>query len=286
MGLAVEIRAARSPLYHRTETGETFVPEHRREITRSGAGFGSRAYMSPEQWGDAARVGPAADLYSLGVMLCEALTGRLPFKAEDTDGDLWVHFHAVPGIYPCCARWGAARRVQPKPRDRCGSWRTADDRHWETEPRFPFPNRRIRCGGGKRETAAQFPKGPQRLSGFLVVDLTGENRSCERGTRYAEGDGEDPDREAASASTECERGDSNPTDASRDDEPSRVPAVTMQTCAAQRSRLLPAYPRFHRFVRQPRGSRTRRPRRLKTDFSFTWTRDPSAPRDLSDWGRR
>jgi WD40 repeat protein len=93
------IRAARSPLYHRTETGETFVPEHRREITRSGAGFGSRAYMSPEQWGDAAHVGPAADIYSLGVMLCEALTGRLPFKAEDTDGDLRVHLHAVPGIY-------------------------------------------------------------------------------------------------------------------------------------------------------------------------------------------
>ncbi|HEX3475966.1 MAG TPA: serine/threonine-protein kinase [Kofleriaceae bacterium] len=93
------IRAARSPLYHRTETGETFVPEHRREITRSGAGFGSRAYMSPEQWGDAARVGPAADIYSLGVMLCEALTGRLPFKAEDTDGDLRVHLHAVPGIH-------------------------------------------------------------------------------------------------------------------------------------------------------------------------------------------
>ena len=79
------IRAARSPLYHRTQTGsKKFLPEHRRKITPSGTGFGSRAYMAPEQWGDAGRVGPAADIYSLGVMLCEALTGR--------------HLHGLPDI--------------------------------------------------------------------------------------------------------------------------------------------------------------------------------------------
>ncbi|MEO7731545.1 MAG: protein kinase [Kofleriaceae bacterium] len=96
------IRATRSPLYHRTETITNLpplVPEHRREITPTGAGFGSRAYMSPEQWGDAAHVGRAADIYSLGVMLCEALTGRLPLKAEDTDGYLQAHLHALPDIY-------------------------------------------------------------------------------------------------------------------------------------------------------------------------------------------
>jgi WD40 repeat protein/serine/threonine protein kinase len=98
------IRAKRSPRYHRTNTAPGLpprVPEHRRKITRRGAGIGSRAYMSPEQCGDAACVGPAADIYSLGVMLCEALTGRLPFKADDTDTDGYsqVHIHAVPGTY-------------------------------------------------------------------------------------------------------------------------------------------------------------------------------------------
>jgi hypothetical protein len=96
------VRPTRSPLYHRTETNPNppaFAPEHRRKITGSGVGFGSRAYMSPEQWGDAARVGPAADIYSLGVMLCEALTGRLPFKADDTDGYLRVHLHALLDIH-------------------------------------------------------------------------------------------------------------------------------------------------------------------------------------------
>ncbi len=45
---------------------------------------GTAEYMSPEQWGGAS-VGPAADVYSLGCVLYEALTGIAPFARKEAD---------------------------------------------------------------------------------------------------------------------------------------------------------------------------------------------------------
>lgn len=53
---------------------------------------GSPAYMSPEQTGYTNRgVDSRSDLYSLGIMLYELLTGELPFRAGDPLE--WVHCH-------------------------------------------------------------------------------------------------------------------------------------------------------------------------------------------------
>ena len=56
------------------------------EASRSGVLLGSPAYMAPEMLAGA-RPDAAGDLYSLGVLLFELLTGRLPFEA-DTIGAL------------------------------------------------------------------------------------------------------------------------------------------------------------------------------------------------------
>ncbi|MEU4952332.1 protein kinase [Streptomyces lavendulae] len=64
-------------------------------LTSTGSPIGSPAYMAPEQAMGGA-VGPYTDLYALGVLLYELLTGNVPFAGSTALGVLHRHLYEPP----------------------------------------------------------------------------------------------------------------------------------------------------------------------------------------------
>jgi tetratricopeptide (TPR) repeat protein len=65
------------------------------EISVRGMLVGTAAYISPEQ-GEGRPAGPASDLYALGIVLYEMLTGRPPFRGDNLVGIIWQHVNTAP----------------------------------------------------------------------------------------------------------------------------------------------------------------------------------------------
>ncbi len=64
-------------------------------LTADGKVLGSAHYISPEQ-AQGASAGPMSDIYSLGVVLYEALTGRLPFDGQSAADIAAMHLRETP----------------------------------------------------------------------------------------------------------------------------------------------------------------------------------------------
>ena len=65
------------------------------EMTETGSIMGTAQYLSPEQ-AQGQAVSPASDIYSIGVLLYEALTGQVPFHGESAVSIALKHLNEQP----------------------------------------------------------------------------------------------------------------------------------------------------------------------------------------------
>jgi serine/threonine protein kinase len=92
----------------------------RAEMTGTGEIFGTPYYMSPEQ-GHGNNVDSRSDIYSLGVIFYEMLTGERPYRADSAMGIIYRHAHApLPKLPESCAHYQALidRMMAKRPEDR------------------------------------------------------------------------------------------------------------------------------------------------------------------------
>jgi serine/threonine-protein kinase len=96
--------------------------QHNTKLTGTGRIVGTPRYMSPEQ-ARGSGVGPAADLYSLGVMLYEMLAGQVPFPGDVMADVLVLHSTEPPPPLPPrrglerLAMWLLEKRSEDRPAD-------------------------------------------------------------------------------------------------------------------------------------------------------------------------
>jgi serine/threonine protein kinase len=164
--------------------------------TQVGAVLGTASYMAPEQAaGRIDEVGPPADIYALGAVLYELLTGRPPFLAETWNETIDQVLHAEPAPpsrlrahVPAALETICLKCLEKSPNRRYGSARElADDlaRCLQGEPIVAVPTSEIErlsrlaaregfqitgeIGCGPRCTTYRATFGPMRQSVALKV---------------------------------------------------------------------------------------------------------------------
>jgi Tol biopolymer transport system component/tRNA A-37 threonylcarbamoyl transferase component Bud32 len=137
----------------------------RQQLTTAGVALGTPSYMSPEQASASPNVDHRADIYAVGAMAYEMLTGQPPFAGRTPQETLAAHVTEQP--QPVTARRAAVPRVlaeavmralAKKPADR---WQGADDLLAALEQLMTTPS------GGSAPTAA-VPAVARRRPAWLV----------------------------------------------------------------------------------------------------------------------
>ena len=111
----------------------TEVDEGARKLTKTGMLFGTPEYMSPEQ-ARGENVDHRVDVYAMGCILFQLVTGRVPFEADNFMGVLSLHLTEPPPSIPpeVFDRIGAPRELagvidRALLKDRNARWGTIDE---------------------------------------------------------------------------------------------------------------------------------------------------------------
>lgn len=169
-------------------------------LTGTGVALGTPAYMSPEQAAGERDIDHRSDLYSLGVVAYQALTGELPFRAPTVPKLLLKQItEPAPSVQlkcPDCPDDLAAsieRCLEKDPEDR---WATADALRRALEHRTAVPAKPRRSSARRPLPAARprrsldeaLDRAGNRLENAwsdLDSQLAARRRARARGSRYA-----------------------------------------------------------------------------------------------------
>jgi len=155
------------------------------KLTALGTFVGTPAYMSPEQFGGAA-LGPQSDVYALGVMSYQMLTGRLPFNAETAVQWAQAHLGVLPPPLPAeqgqrtlpeGMRRAVARALAKDPAERQASALQFARELAGTERvevgRAPLPSRAVPVAARVAEAAARAVEAVEPVAGPAPVAAGG-----------------------------------------------------------------------------------------------------------------
>src|SRR4051812_19198200 len=149
-------------------------------LTGTGHFLGTVDYVAPEQI-QGRPVGPSTDIYALGCVLYECLTGQLPFRRDDDAALLWAHLVETPppvtGIrpdLPLAVNGVITRAMAKDPADR---YATSEELLQELEMALGMPaavtspRSRTEHGGGGRH--ADTEDGFRTDLGTVTGDVVG-----------------------------------------------------------------------------------------------------------------
>jgi YVTN family beta-propeller protein len=145
-------------------------------LTGTGRFLGTVDYVSPEQI-QGRPVGASTDIYALGCVLYECLTGQLPFRRDDDAGLLWAHLvEAPPPVtairpeLPAAVNAVVARAMAKEPADR---YESCEELLRELEAAFDGPDATAPPAGRGRSTTTLSRDGREGAGeGYsLAIDL-------------------------------------------------------------------------------------------------------------------